>query len=110
MRTILVALLLTAVSFGADITGTWSAEVQTDMGTGQPTFTFKQAGDKLTGTYSGQLGDATLTGTIKGDQVDWTYEASPQGDKIVVKYSGKLEGDNKMKGTLAKGTFTATKK
>lgn len=115
MRAILLALLLTAASFAADITGAWSAEVQTDMGTGNPTFTFTQDGDKLTGTYSGQLGDAKLTGTIKGNQVEWTYEVSPQGDKLVVKYAGTVEGGTKMKGTvelgtLAKGTFTAAKK
>jgi hypothetical protein len=115
LRTLTPALLFSLAAFAADITGTWSAEVQTDMGSGTPTFTFKQDGEKLTGTYSGQLGEAKLTGTIKGDDVEWSFEASPQGDKLVVKYAGKLDGSNKMKGTtdlggLAKGTFTATKK
>ncbi len=114
MRKLLILSLLSVAAFAADITGTWKATVETDAGSGTPTFVFKQDGENLTGTYSGQLGEAKLTGTIHGNQVEWSFEASVGDDKAKVTYSGTLEGDTKMKGTaqlgaLGKGTFTAEK-
>jgi hypothetical protein len=105
-------LLLTASMLAVDVTGTWNATV--DLGGGQggtPTFVLKQDGDKLTGTYSGALGDAPVHGTIKGSDVTFDFEV--QG--AAVHYAGKLDADGKtMKGTCdyggqASGTFTATK-
>jgi hypothetical protein len=44
------------------ISGTWTFDVVTDAGTGTPTVTLKQDGEKLTGHYSSQtLGEADLT-------------------------------------------------
>lgn len=110
---ILATLVFFAVLvFAADVTGTWNATV--DLGGGQggtPSFVLKQDGDKLTGTYSGALGDAPLHGTIKGDEVTFDFEA--QG--AAVHYAGKLAADGKtIKGTCdyggqASGTFTATR-
>ncbi len=111
----LVLLSFAALVWAADISGNWVFTVDTDAGSGTPTFVFKQDGEKLTGTYHGTLGEANLTGTVKGDAVEFTFEVSPTGDKIVVKYTGTLEGANKIKGTvdlggLAKGTFNGEKK
>jgi hypothetical protein len=95
----------------ADISGTWSAAVKLDAGSGTATFVFKQAGDALTGTYSGVLGSANVTGTMKGDQVEWSFQNADAG-KIV--YKGTLEGAT-IKGTveygqLGAGTFTAERR
>jgi hypothetical protein len=106
-------LFFAATAFAVDVTGTWNAKVQ--LGTGQsgsPTFVLKQDGEKLTGTYSGALGDAPLKGTVKGNDVTIDFEAS--GAQI--HYVGKVDNDGKkMEGTVdyggqASGTFTATKK
>ena len=112
MRTWMLFVLTAGLALAADITGKWNAQVETDMGSGTPTFVLKQDGEKLTGNYSGQLGEAALTGTVKGNAVEFSFEASPTGEKIIVKYSGTLDGEKKMKGSvelgsLAKGTFTA---
>ena len=105
-------LVLAAVAFAADVTGTWNATV--DLGGGQggtPSFVLKQDGDKLTGTYSGALGEAPIHGTIKGSDVILDFDV--QG--AAVHYAGKLDADGKtMKGTCdyggqASGTFTATR-
>jgi hypothetical protein len=99
-----------------DITGTWIFEVQTDAGTGTPTVTFKQDGEKLTGHYSSQtLGEADLTGTIKGNDVTFNFMADLQGQAVPVTYKATVEGPASMKGTidiagLAGGTFTGKKK
>ena len=105
-------LLVGVVVWAADITGTWSAAVQLDAGSGTATFVLKQEGDALSGTYSGALGSAKVAGTVKGSDVEWTFENADAG-KVV--YKGKLEGDSKITGSveygqLGKGTFTAEKK
>ena len=102
------------VAQGVNITGEWAFTVQTDQGGGTPTITFKQDGEKLTGTYTGQLGAADLTGSIKGNDVKFTFTIDVQGQQAPVSYAGTVE-KNTMKGTLdiggmVTGTFTATKK
>ena len=113
-KLIVLAVLISAALTlrGADLTGTWSAAVVLDAGSGTATFTFKQTGEALTGTYSGTLGQAELTGTVKGDQAEWSF-ANDQVGKVA--YKGVLDGAGKMKGSvtygqLGAGTFTAEKK
>jgi hypothetical protein len=99
-----------------DISGTWIFEVVTDAGTGTPTVTLKQDGEKLTGHYSSQtLGEADLTGTVKGKDVNFTFTADLQGQAAPVTYKATIESPTEMKGTidiagLAGGTFTGKKK
>ena len=96
-----------------DVTGKWLFSVQTEAGTGEPTVTLKQDGEKLTGHYSSAtLGEADLTGTLKGNKIEIKFEADMQGQKLPVTYTGEVEGKDAMKGTLdlggmAGGTFTA---
>ena len=96
-----------------DLTGKWAFTVQTEAGTGTPTVTLKQDGEKLTGHYSSQvLGEADLTGTVKGQQIDFAFTANLQGTSVDVTYTGTIENKDSMKGTLdvgglGQGTFTA---
>ena len=114
MRTLVVvmSLMLCGLTLlAADLSGTWSADVVLDAGNGTATFVFTQKGDKLSGTYSGALGEAKVTGTVQGNQVEWSFET---GDAGKVVYKGTLEG-GKIKGAaeygaVGKGTFTASKK
>lgn len=118
MRTIFSmvgALVLSAVLVSAqtNVTGKWVLDVQTDAGTGNPTLLLKQDGEKLTGRYSGQLGDTDLTGTIKGNEFTFSFSGDLQGQQFTVTYKGIVEKDT-MKGTLdlagmATGTFTGKK-
>ena len=55
--------------------------VTTDQGGGTPTITFKQDGEKLTGKYAGQLGNADLTGTVKGNAIHFTFTIDAQGQQ-----------------------------
>ena len=98
----------------ADVTGTWAFQVETGAGTGTPTMTFKQEGEKLSGHYSGQLGEAPLTGTMKGNAIEFAIDVEVQGVSAHLVYSGTVEKDS-MKGTVkladfGDGTFTAKKK
>lgn len=97
-----------------NVTGEWAFNVQTDQGGGTPTLTFKQEGEKLTGKYAGQLGNADLTGTVKGNAIHFTFTLDVQGQQAPVTYDGTIE-KNTMKGKMdiggmVTGTFTGTKK
>lgn len=109
-------LALTVPVWAADVTGSWTAAVETSAGSGSPEFVFKQNGEILTGTYSGALGSAELAGTVKGTAVEFSFAADAGGEAVKVEYKGTLDASAKtMKGTvklgsLAEGTFTAEKK
>lgn len=84
--------------------------VETDAGSGSPSFNLKQEGEKITGTYTGQLGEAPVTGTIKGKVIH--LEFSIQGN--LIKYDGTasatdMEGKVDLAG-MATGTFKGKKK
>ena len=96
-----------------DVSGTWDLTVQTDAGAGNPVFTFKQEGEKLTGTYKGVFGEAPVTGTIKGGEIKFSFKTSGQGQEMTVSYEGTVEAAA-MKGKvslgeLGQGTFTGKK-
>ena len=95
-----------------NVTGKWAFTVETAAGSGTPTITFTQDGEKLTGKYSGQLGEADLTGTVKGQDIAFTFNVDAQGTMLNFKYAGTIEGKDAMKGKveivgLGEGTFTA---
>lgn len=95
-----------------DVTGKWVFTVETSAGPGTPTITLKQDGEKLTGHYSGQLGESDLTGSIKGQEFTFTFVAEVQGTQLNCKYSGTVESKDALKGNVSiapigDGTFTA---
>ena len=93
-----------------NLTGTWTVDVQTVMGSGNPTFVLKQEGEKITGTYSGSLGDSQVTGTLKGNVLH--LEFSIQGNLIT--YDGTATAtsiDGKVNlADMASGTFSGKRK
>ncbi|HEX4949449.1 MAG TPA: hypothetical protein VFZ34_22430 [Blastocatellia bacterium] len=118
LPTFCVALLFIAIISSAstpaqdkiDLTGTWVFQVETSAGSGTPTMVFKQEGEKLTGKYSGQLGEAELKGTVKGNQIQFSFDPGVG----VVTYTGTIENGT-MKGKVqlgdqASGTWTAKRK
>ena len=101
-----------AQSGKADLTGKWLFTVETSAGSGTPTITLKQDGEKLTGHYSGQLGESDLTGSVKGQDVVFTFTVDAQGFALRCTYTGTVESNDSLKGKvdlvgLAGGTFSA---
>ncbi len=97
-----------------NLTGSWTFNVTTDAGSGDPRFDLKQDGNKLTGKYTGQLGEADVTGSVEGKRFRLEFEISMGGGAKIV-YEGSVESPTALKGTVdlagqASGTFTATKK
>jgi hypothetical protein len=115
MRKLLLIAALLALPLLAhaatDISGTSQVKVVLGSQGGSPTLVLKQDGEKLTGKYSGALGDADIKGTVKGDAVTLEFEVQD----YVIRYTGTLSSDGtKIEGTCdyggqASGTFTAIK-
>ncbi len=108
----LVLLFVSANSLFAqapDVSGKWNMKVETSAGNGTPVFVLKQAGETITGTYTGQLGQADVKGTLKEKEIRLEFKAG----EINVVYTGTVEG-NTMKGKavfgdMGEGTFSGTK-
>lgn len=102
-----------AMAADVNVTGLWTMQVDTQAGSGSPTFDLKQEGSTVTGQYKGQLGEAPVTGTLQGNELTLTYTVSGQGQELIVTYTGTVEGDTiKGKvslGELGDGTFTGKK-
>jgi hypothetical protein len=108
--------------FAADlnISGEWSFSVDLkNGGHGEPKFVLKQQGNKISGTYSGPLGEHEVTGTIEGAKAVFGFEFSQEGENIKATYTAVIESATKMRGTVvfktsggekaASGDWTATK-
>lgn len=93
-----------------DLTGTWTVDVQTDMGSGNPTFVLKQEGEKITGTYAGSLGNSQVTGTLKGNVLHLEFNIQGNlitydGTATATSISGKVN-----LAEMASGTFSGKRK
>jgi hypothetical protein len=100
----------------ADLSGAWAFSVDLDEGGhGEPTFVFKQAGDELTGSYSGPLGDYKVTGNVTGAKAVFGFDFVREGEKLKATYKAVIESATKMTGEVefsngGHGKWTATKK
>ena len=111
-----VILTLSVVGFAqsttVDLTGKWLFTVDTSAGPGTPTITLKQDGEKLTGHYSGQLGESDLTGSVKDRDFVFKFAVEAQGYMLNCTYTGAIETKDALKGKMsiagfAEGTFSA---
>src|SRR5580692_7345403 len=88
------AAAMMAPAFGADITGTWIASFDTQVGTQNYTYTFKVEGTKLTGTAKSNLGEGTIAnGTVNGDDVSFVENLTYQDMPLQIQYKGKVSGN-----------------
>lgn len=107
---LLCTMLWIGSAYAADISGTWKLTVNTSAGTGTPTLVVAQAGETLTGTYTGRFGESPITGTFKDGALNFSFDASGPMGSAHVTYTGTVAGDtmsgNMQMGDMAGGTFT----
>jgi hypothetical protein len=92
---VIVAAMAAAV-FAADVTGTWTASFDTQVGVQKYTYTFKVAGNKLTGKAKSELANAEteiLEGTVNGDDISFVENLNFQDMPLRIVYKGKIAGD-----------------
>ena len=109
-------LVFTAAAAAADVTGAWKANMPgRDGQTREVTFTFKQDGDKLTGTTGGLRGDTPISdGKVSGDEISFTVVREFQGNQVKMLYKGKVSGSEiqfkvQREGSDREREFTAKK-
>jgi L-seryl-tRNA(Ser) seleniumtransferase len=90
---VLCAATMLLASAPANIGGAWQFKVELSMGTAEPVVTFKQDGEKITGTYEGRYGTSNLEGTVRENEVEFNVTFLIQGDAIVGAFAGTVEGD-----------------
>ncbi len=107
--TALAALLATSTATSADITGTWKAEFDTQIGVQKYTYTLKQDGEKITGKANSDIGGEQREvelkdGKLKGEEITFYETFDFQGNEVRIDYTGKVAGEE-IKFTRKVGDF-----
>ena len=97
----------------ANIAGQWQFTVELAVGTGRPLVTFRQDGEKISGTYEGRYGKSNLEGAVKENHVEFTVTLVAEGTTVSGVFSGTYEND-RMAGDVeyegaGDGTWTAVR-
>jgi hypothetical protein len=98
MKTSIFLLTLAALPcfvFATDVTGTWKAEFDSQIGTQDYTYTFKQDGTNLTGKAQGVIGDQThesdlKEGVVNSNTISFVETMTYQDNDIRITYTGTL--------------------
>ena len=107
---ILVAVVLTSVAAAAsdapDITGTWTATFDTQIGTQNYTYDFVVKDAVLTGKAKSNFGEATLSdGKVDNDKVTFVEMLKYQGNDIRIEYTGTIVSADEIKFTRKVADF-----
>lgn len=118
LRKLAFALLFVALgtvsAFAADVTGKWTATIESPRGTQNLSFDFHVDGAALTGKITTQRGDSDISdGKVDGDTITFNQKVSFNGNDMTIVYKGTVDGDT-IKFTRTVGErppteFTATK-
>jgi len=98
MSMIVLELVLVSGVQAADITGTWKAEFDTQIGVQKYTYTLKQDGDTVTGKANSDIAGEKRAvelkeGKLEGDTIAFVEVFEFQGTEIRIAYQGKVSGD-----------------
>ena len=91
-----IAVAMATAAFAADVTGTWTASFDTQVGVQKYTYTFKVDGNKLTGKAKSELANAETEiteGTVNGDDISFVENLNFQDMPLRIVYKGKIAGD-----------------
>jgi len=89
--------LFPGLGLAENVSGTWNAEFDTQIGKQKYTYTLKQDGDKVTGKASaearGQTREVELNDIkVEGDKVSFTEMLNMGGNEIKITYTGTIAG------------------
>ena len=92
----MIAAAMAAALLAADVTGTWTASFDTQVGVQKYIYTFKVNGNKLTGKAKSELAGAETEiaeGTVSGDDISFVENLTFQDMPLRIVYKGKVAGD-----------------
>ncbi|RPJ37061.1 MAG: hypothetical protein EHM35_07055, partial [Planctomycetaceae bacterium] len=98
LLTVVLGLVAATGVRAADVTGMWTAELDTQIGVQKYTYTLKQDGDKVTGKanseISGEKREVELReGKLDADTITFVEVFDFQGTALRIAYKGKVSGD-----------------
>ena len=104
-----IIIALPCLSLAADVTGTWKAEFDTQIGVQKYTYTLKQASSTVTGKANSDIGGEKREidlkeGKIDGEKISFVELYTFQGNEVRIVYTGKFSGDE-IKFTREVGDF-----
>jgi hypothetical protein len=87
-----------AITMAIDVTGTWKADIETQVGKFKYTYILKQEGTIITGKIlsemEGQKNETVvLEGKLNGDIIEFTEMMKFQDNDLKINYKGKVTGD-----------------
>jgi hypothetical protein len=75
----------------ADVSGTWTASFETQIGTQNYTYEFSVKGTEVTGMAKSDMGEVEISeGTTDGDTITFVENVSFQGMPLRISYTGKM--------------------
>jgi len=96
----IAALLLYSSAREADVSGTWTAEFDTQVGKQNYTYVLKVSGSQLTGKAKSANGETELKdGKVEGDAVTFVEMLNIQGMELKVTYKCKVVSADEIKFT-----------
>jgi hypothetical protein len=103
----MLLLLGMARVFAADITGTWKASFETQIGQQNYTYQFVVKGTTLTGKIESEMGGATeiQQGKVEGDKVSFVEIFKFEGNEIQITYTGQATSDDEIRFTRQVAEF-----
>ncbi len=92
-KSALLIVVVAAVASAADITGNWKADLDTPQGKVQVSYSLRQDGETLTGTWqTAQSPTIQISeGKVAGDKVTFVVKIDAAGIAFV--HEGKINGD-----------------
>jgi hypothetical protein len=90
--------LFPSTTMAIDVTGTWKAEIETQVGKFKYTYILKQEGTQITGKILSELeGEkretVVLEGKLNGDTIEFVEMMKFQDMDLKIGYKGKVKGD-----------------
>jgi hypothetical protein len=87
--------VVAGLAYAADVSGTWTASFDTQVGKQEYTYTLKVEGTAVSGTAKSNLiGDSTLSdGKVDGSKISFVEKGTYQGMPLQFNYTGEIAGD-----------------
>jgi hypothetical protein len=105
---VILALLIAAGRAAAgDVTGTWKASFDTQIGQQNYTYTFAVKGTALTGTIESEMGGKSevVDGKVDGEKISFVEIFKLDGMEIRITYTGQASSADEIKFTRQVGEF-----
>jgi hypothetical protein len=96
-----------ARAYAADITGTWKATFDTQIGQQNYTYEFVVKGTTLTGKIQSDMGGAAeiQQGKVEGEKVSFVEIFKFDGNEIQITYTGRITSNDEIKFTRQVADF-----